>query len=131
FNGFKSQNCEIVVRPGHSVTWTSNYYFGREGGDVAAILNPGLPTLPTQPGLPVVPVMPRPNGREHIFDNYVSWNASRNLTLGGEFDYVINRVFEHSAPAHVMGGVGYGRYQMTEKAAIGARAEYLEDRGVL
>jgi hypothetical protein len=131
FNGFKSQNFEFVYKPSSSFTWTSNYYFGEEGRDVVAILNPGLPSLPTQPGLPVANVSPVPNGREHIFDNYFSWSASKKLTLGGEFDYVINRQFENSAPAHVTGGAAYAHYQVTPKVALAARSEYLSDRGGL
>jgi hypothetical protein len=131
FNGFKSQNFEVVVKPSKTLTWTSNYYFGQEGRDVVPVLNPGIPTRPTQPGLPEVEVNPAPNGRLHIVDNYVSWNATGKLTLAGEFDYVINRAFSESAPAHVTGGAGYARYQVTPKAAVAARAEYLSDRGGL
>ena len=131
FNGFKSQNFEFVLKPNTSFTWTSNYYFGQESRDVLPILNPGLPTQPTQPGLPVSKVSPEPNGREHIFDNYASWSVNKNLTLAGEFDYVIDRQFENSAPAHVTGGAAYARYQLAPKSALAARAEYLSDRGGL
>jgi hypothetical protein len=131
FNGFKSQNFEFVVKPTSSFSWTTNYYFGQEGRGVVPILNPGVPTLPTQPGLPVANVTPEPNGREHIFDNYASWTANSKLTLAGEFDYVINRQFEHSAPAHVIGGAAYARYQLNPKIALAGRAEYLSDRGGL
>lgn len=131
FNGFKSQNFEFVVKPTSSFSWTTNYYFGQEGRGVVPILNPGFPTLPTQPGLPVANVAPEPNGREHIFDNYASWTANNKLTLAGEFDYVINRQFEHSVPAHVIGGAAYARYQLNPKIALAGRAEYLSDRGGL
>jgi Putative beta-barrel porin-2, OmpL-like. bbp2 len=131
FNSFKSQNFEFVVKPTSSFTWTSNYYFGQESHDIVPILNPGLPTLATQPGLPLLNVSPEPNGREHIFDNYASWAVEKNLTLSGEFDYVINRQFHESTPAHVIGGAAYARYQVSPKIALGARAEYLSDRGGL
>ena len=131
FNGFKSQNFEFVARPMSTLTWTGNYYFGQEGRTVVPVLNPGVPTLPTQPGLPLQMVVPEPNGREHIVDNYLAWGLSNRLTLGGEFDYVINRQFAHSSPAHVIGGAGYLRYQLTGKAAGAARVEYLSDRGGL
>jgi hypothetical protein len=131
FNGFKSQNFEFVLKPNTSFTWTSNYYFGQESRDVASLLNPGFPTQPTQPGLPVTNISPEPDGREHIFDNYASWSVNKNLTLAGEFDYVINRQFQNSAPAHVTGGATYARYQLTPKAALAARGEYLSDRGGL
>lgn len=131
FNGLKSQNFQILLKPTNEVSWTTNYYFGQEGRDVVAVPNPGIPTRPTQPGLPETNVSPAPNGRLHIFDSYAFWNASKNLTLGGEFDYVINRQFAHSAPAHVTGGAGYAHYQLTSKAAVAARGEYLSDRGGL
>jgi Putative beta-barrel porin-2, OmpL-like. bbp2 len=131
FNGFKSQNFEFVLKPNTSFTWTSNYYFGQESRDVVPILNPGFPTQPTQPGLPVANIGREPNGREHIFDNYFSWSVNKNLTLAGEFDYAINRQFEESTPAHVIGGAAYARYQLTSKVALATRAEYLSDRGGL
>jgi hypothetical protein len=49
----------------------------------------------------------------------------------GEADYVINRQFENSAPAHVTGGAGYAHYQLTSRSSITGRVEYLSDRGGL
>jgi hypothetical protein len=67
----------------------------------------------------------------HILDSYVSWSATPKLALAAEGDYVINRAFNHAAPAHVTGGAAYLRYQLTPKFAFGTRAEYLSDRGGL
>lgn len=131
FNGFKSQAFIFTVKPHSTVSWNLNYYFGQEQRDVVAVLNPGLPAGPTQPGLPISNITPTPNGREHILDTYVSWNATPKLTLGAEADYVINRVFSSSAPARVTGGAAYARYQFTPKFALAARGEYLSDRGGL
>jgi hypothetical protein len=131
FNGFKSQHFALVLKPKGTVTWNVNYYFGQEQRDVNAVLNPGLPNGPTQPGLPVSNITPVPNGREHILDTYVTWNATPKLTLVGEADYVINRVFSNSAPARVSGGAAYIRYQLTPKFALAGRGEYLSDRGGL
>jgi hypothetical protein len=131
FNGFKSQNFQVAVKPSSSLTWTTNYYTGQEQRDVVPALNPGFPTLPTQPGLPTQMVVPAPDGRMHILDTYVSWNATPKLTLAAEGDYAINRVLNHSTPAHVTGGAAYVRYQLTPKFALGTRAEYLSDRGGL
>lgn len=72
-----------------------------------------------------------PEGRLHIFDTYVTWNASDKLTLAAEADYVINRVQTFSTPSRVTGGVAYARYQFTPKFAIAGRTEYLSDRGGL
>ena len=131
FNGFKSQAFIFTLKPARSVSWNVNYYFGQEQRDVNAVLNPGLPITPTQPGLPVTSITPAPNGREHIFDTYLTWNASSKLSLVGEGDYVINRTFDQSAPARVSGGAGYARYQFTPKFALAGRGEYLSDHGGL
>jgi len=131
FNGFKSQAFIFTLKPTSTVSWNVNYYFGQEQRDVLAILNPGIPTSPTQPGLPVTPITPTPNGREHIFDSYVTWNVTPRWTFAAEGDYVVNRLFSNSTPGHVSGGAGYGRYQVTPKFAVAARVEYLSDHGGL
>jgi hypothetical protein len=131
FNGFKSQAFIFTLKPASQVTWNMNYYFGQEQRDVVPVLNPGLPTGPTQPGLPVQSITPVPNGRLHIFDSYVTWSATPRLTLAGEADYLIKRVFSSSAPRHDSGGAAYARYQFAPKFALAARAEYLSDRGGL
>jgi putative OmpL-like beta-barrel porin-2 len=129
FNGFKSQALIVTLKPVSSLTWNVNYYAGQEQLNVVPVFNPTLPGRPTQPGLPSTNISPSPNGREHIFDTYVTWNATPNLTLVGEADYVINRVFPNSPPTHVDGGEAYVRYQLTPKVALAGRAEYLSDRG--
>lgn len=129
FNGFKSQVVQVIVKPAKTVQWNFIYHVGREQRDLQPALNPGLPTLPTQPGLSTTPIVPTPDGRFHLLDTYISWNASPKLTLVGEADYVINRQFENSAPAHVSGGAAYAHYQFTAKSAVAARAEYFSDRG--
>lgn len=131
FNGFKSQAFIFTLKPASTLTWNLNYYFGQEQRDVVQVLNPGLPSGPTQPGLPTTPITPAPNGREHILDTYATWNANSKWTFAGEADYVINRVFAASAPSHDMGGAAYARYQWTPRFAVGARSEYLSDRGGL
>lgn len=131
FNRFKSQHVALILTPRKSVTWQVNYYVGREQRDVVAVLNPTSPTLPTQPGLPTEDIRPAPRGRFHVLDTYATWNASDNLTLAGEFDYVINRVEDFSPPSRVTGGAAYARYQFTPVFALAARAEYLSDRGGL
>jgi Putative beta-barrel porin-2, OmpL-like. bbp2 len=95
------------------------------------VLNPGFPAGGTQPGLPTTPVAPVPNGREHILDTYATWHATPKLTLAGEADYEINRVFAGSAPRHASGGAAYTRYQFTPQFSLAGRAEYLSDRGGL
>jgi hypothetical protein len=131
FNGFKSQHFALIVSPTKTVTWQTNYYFGREQRDLVPLLNPGIPGLPTQPGLITNPVIPTPNGRQHILDTYVNWNASNQLTLAAEADYVVSRRFSTSAPVRVSGGVGYLKYQFVPAFSLAGRFEYLSDRGGL
>jgi Putative beta-barrel porin-2, OmpL-like. bbp2 len=131
FNGFKSHVVQVVVKPTKNVQWNVIYHIGREQRDVVPLLNPGFATLPTQPGLSITPVVPTPDGRFHLLDSYVSWSVTPKLRLVGEADYVINRAFTHSAPAHVTGGAAYAHYQLTTKVVLTGRAEYLSDRGGL
>jgi hypothetical protein len=131
FNGFKSNAFLFTVKPTRNISWNVNYYFGEEGRALVPDLNPGLPLLPTQPGLSTTPILPAPNGREHIFDSYVQWNATAKLTLAAEADYVLNRAFTGSAPARVAGFVAYLKYQITPRFAFSDRFEYLSDQGGL
>ncbi len=131
FSGFKSVAGLFTLKPAKSLTWNLNYFTGQQQRDVVASYNPGLPAGPSQPGLPRANISPTPNGREHIFDSYATWNVTPKLTLVGEGDYVINRIYDNSAPTHVSGGAAYARYQLTPKWALASRAEYLSDRGGL
>lgn len=130
-NGFKSQLGQAVVKPAKNLTWTINYYSGQEQRDLTPSLNPGIPPLPTQPGLSTIAVRPLLRGRLHVIDTYALWNVNAKLMLGGEFDYVVNRV-EKTGPAQVVtGGAGYLRYQLTDKAYFGQRYTRLNDRAGL
>jgi hypothetical protein len=111
FNGFKSQNFEAVVKPVKSVSWTLNYYAGREQHDLASLQ--------------------APRGRTHIADTYLAWNATGKLLLAAEGDYTISRVRPDSSPARVTGGAGYAKYQFVPSFFLAARFEYLSDRGGL
>ncbi len=134
FNGFKDELFGLVIQPTKNLSWTVNYYLGQEHPDVQFFPN-GAPSnlnnLPQQQGVPFQPIANPPTGRTHIFDSYASWQAAPNLTLAAEGDYVVSRLLTNSAPRHVAGGAAYARYQFTPKFALGARAEYLSDRGGL
>lgn len=130
-NGAKSQAILFTLKPASRVTWNVNYYFGKEARDVAPTLNPGAPVLPTQPGLPVVDLRPSPNGREHIFDTYATWNATPKLTLVGEADFVVNRSYAEQRPGRVALGGFAARYALPQAWSVGGRGEYLDDRGGL
>jgi putative OmpL-like beta-barrel porin-2 len=130
-NGFKSQGFLIALKPVSSLTWNVNYYLGQEARDVAPTLNPGVPTSPTQPGLPTTNISPAPNGREHIFDTYATWQATPKLTLIGEADYVLNRTVAEQQPGRVVIGGFMAKYALPHNWNVGARTEYFDDRGGL
>ncbi len=130
-NGFKSQAFLFTIKPTSTVSWNVNYYFGEEGRDVAPTVNPGLPTSPAQPGLPTTNISPAPNGREHIFDSYATWQTTPRLTLIGEADYVLNRNYARQQPSRVVIGGFAAKYALPRNWNVGARAEYFDDRGGL
>lgn len=137
FKEFKDELFGFNVAPNKNINWTVNYYFGQEHPDVIFYNNsavnspPSTTDLPTLQGVPFAPIRPAPKGHLHIFDSYMTWQASPKLTLALEGDYVIQRLFDHSGPAHTQGGAAYARYQLTPKFALAGRGEYMSDRGGL
>jgi Putative beta-barrel porin-2, OmpL-like. bbp2 len=134
-NGFKDELFGFVAKPLKTVTWTMNYYLGQEHPD-RLVVSPRSP-IPVQPGLSFDAIRPAPDGRTHIFDSYVTWQATPKLAFALEGDYFIQRLWRNespvhsSAPSHIAGGAAYIRYQLTRKIALATRAEYLSDRGGL
>jgi hypothetical protein len=134
-NGFKDELFGFTAKPRKTITWTMNYYLGQEHPDRIAVA-PNSP-IPVQPGLSFQAIRPAPDGRTHIFDSYITWQATPKLTFAVEDDYFIQRLWKQeasgrsSAPAHVDGGAAYIQYRLTRKAAVATRAEYLSDRGGL
>ena len=118
FNGFKSQAAIITIKPVPSVSWSVNYYAGREARDLNLALNPGIPSLPTQPGLSVDPIDPFDRSRLHIFDTYATWTKD-HVTLGAEADYVALRP-ESGASSIVKGGAAYAQYRREPAGPDGA-----------
>lgn len=131
FNGFKSTAFLVTYKPTARVTSQFNYYNGQEQRDRNPAFNPGFAPVASQPGLSIDVIRPVPGGRFHVLDAYATFNVTDKLTLAIEGDYVINRVARDSAPARVVGGAGYARYQFTSKFAGAARFEYMSDRGGL
>jgi hypothetical protein len=129
FNGFKSNHFMLTTSPVKNVSWTGSYYVGEENRDLAPLPPSNLPpALPTQPGLSTARILPRPNGRTHIADTYVTWNATPKLTLVGEGDYIVSRLYSHSFPSHLAGGAGYAKYQFAPVFSLAGRFEYVSDR---
>jgi hypothetical protein len=135
-NAFKDELFGFVYKPTKNITWTSNYYLGMEHPDREVSAIPTDP-VPVQPDLNFVAIRPAPNGRTHIFDNYVTWQPTPKLTLAVEGDYFIQRLWrdqapgESASPQHVAGGAAYLQYQFTPRISFATRAEYLSDRGGL
>ena len=134
-NGFKDELFGWTATPNKKISWTMNYYLGQEHPDRISV--PPTSPIPVQPGLSFAAIVPAPNGLLHIFDSYVSWQATPKLSLAVEGDYVIERLWrnsapgESSAPSHVDGGAAYLKYQLSPKFSLGGRAEYMSDRGGL
>lgn len=134
-NAFKDQLFGFTAKPRKTVNWIFNYYLGQDHPDRAEV-SPYLP-IPVQPGLSFVAINPPPNGRTHIFDSYVTWQTTPKLTLALEGDYLIERLWqnsapgESSAPSHVDGGAAYIKYQLAPKFSLATRGEYMSDRGGL
>ena len=134
-NGFKDELFGFTAKPSKGVVWTVNYYLGQEHPDRAVV--PPTSPIPVQPGLSFAAIRPAPNGRTHIFDSYVTWQATPKLSFALEGDYFIQRLWKNeapgqtSAPSHVAGGAAYVRYQFSPRIALASRAEYLSDRGGL
>jgi hypothetical protein len=131
FNDFKDQFFGWVIQPNQKLSWTVNYYLGQEHPNVMILANSTNPNLPALQGVPFLPIPDAPKGKLDIFDSYVSWQATTNLTLAMEADYVIERLYTNSAPSRTWGGAGYARYQISPRLAIAGRAEYLDDVGGL
>jgi hypothetical protein len=133
-NSYKDELFGFTAQPTKNILWNFNYYIGQDHPDVTAATN--CPA-PVQPGLCVQEINPAPDGKQHIFDSYVTWNVTSKLALSLEGDYLISREWanaapgESSAPSHVDGGAAYARYQLTPKLALAGRTEYLSDRGGL
>jgi Putative beta-barrel porin-2, OmpL-like. bbp2 len=131
FNGYKDESFGLNITPKKDISWTVNYYLGQEHPNVEYLPNNTSGNLPTFQGTPFLPIVNPATGKLHIFDSYVNLQASPNLTLAAEGDYVIERLHDDSAPGHVSAGAGYARYQLSPRWAAAGRIEYLSDRGGL
>jgi hypothetical protein len=132
YNGYKDEFFGATLTPTKNIAWNINYYLGQEHPDVTYYPGGGAPAgSPLQQGIPFQPVANPLQGKLHIFDSYVAWNATPKLTLALDLDYVIQRDQTNSAPQRTDGGSGYLRYQFTPKLALGFRSEYMSDHGGL
>ncbi len=130
FNGYKDEFFGLALTPRKNFSWNLNYYLGQEHPDVLYFPNGGAPpNAPTLQGVPFEPIANAPQGKLHIFDTYLNWQASSKWTIAGEADYEVQRLYESSSPSHTDGGALYLQYQLTPRLSFAGRAEYLSDRG--
>jgi hypothetical protein len=133
FNNYKDQLVGLAITPTPAVSWTVNFYNGQEHPDVVYLQSPGpgQTGLPNEQGTYILPIANPPTGKLDILDSYLSWQATKALTLAAEGDYVRERLYTYSPLQHVTGGALYAAYQLTPKIAVAARTEYLADVGGL
>lgn len=133
FNNYKDQLYGVVLTPTPKVSWTINYYQGQEHPDVTYLQNPpaGLQNLPNQQGTYIQPIANPATGMLNIGDTYATWQATPDLNLGAEADYVVEKLYTTSSPDRVYGGALYAAYQITPKLSLAGRTEYLADHGGL
>ena len=134
FNNYKDWLLGLVLTPSPTVSWTLNYYQGQEHPDVLYLQNPTpaqQQSLPNVQGTYILPIANPPDGKLQITDSYLTWQASKALTLAAEADYVQQRLYSYSSPERVEGGAFYAAYQLSSAFAFAARVEYLADIGGL
>lgn len=111
FNDFKSNHVAAIVKPATMVTWTVNYYFGREQPDGG------------EPG--------GPDGFFRVLDTYVTVTPTSALALGADVNYTTSEVDDEANASTALLGTGvYARYQLTTAGALGVRYERLDDEGL-
>jgi hypothetical protein len=110
FNDYKSSQVTAIVKPVSPVTWTINYYFGREQPDR------GEPD--------------GPDGAFRVFDTYVTVAPSSRLSLALDVNYVTNEVLSSGPEISLQGLGAYARYQLTRPFGLGVRYERLDDEGL-
>ncbi len=111
FNEFKSNQFAAVVTPATNVSWTINYYFGQEQPDSGAAGGP--------------------DGWLHIFDTYVTYTPTPQLSVGADANHTSNQVQEGDPKSTLTGFAGYVRYQPFAAARFALRYEHLDDSGGL
>jgi hypothetical protein len=110
FNDFKSSHVTAIVKPTDNVAWTVNYYFGQEQPDGGAPEGP--------------------DGFFRVFDTYVAYTATPELSFGLDVNYVTNEVNKSDPELSLQGTGVYARYQASDPAALSLRYERLDDEGL-
>ncbi len=114
FNDFKSNHVAAIVKPTSQLTWTVNYYFGQEQVDPSTNVEP----------------VDAPDGWFRVFDTYVSYAPTSDVTLGFDVNYVTNEVTTDAEVLSEQGLGAYARYQVDPHVGIGLRYERMDDEGL-
>jgi hypothetical protein len=110
FNDFKSHQVSLTLKPFSMVSWTLNYYAGREQPDGG------------EPG--------GPDGRFTVFDTYATVTPTPALMFGVDVNHTTNQRLQ-TDPRLSLTGLGlYGRYQLTNAFALAVRYERLADEAL-
>ena len=110
FNGFKSFQASVTVRPMERLSWTISYYAGREQPDRG------------QPD--------GPDGVFRVFDSYATLTLTPKVALGLDVNHTSNEV-NADDPSLSLTGIGaYARAQLAPQTALGLRYERLDDEGL-
>ena len=99
FNDFKSHQVAVVVKPAQAVSWTVNYYTGREQADG------GEPN--------------GPDGRFTVFDTYATVTPSPGLIIGVDVNHTTNQRLRKDPKVSLTGLGVYLRYDIGRGFAIG------------
>ena len=110
FNNFKSNHFAAILKLSANVTWTVNYYFGREQPDHE---------LPDGP-----------DGVFRVIDTYLTYAVTPALSFGVNANYASNEVHERNDALSLQGTATYARYQVSKPVALALRYERLDDAGL-
>jgi hypothetical protein len=110
FNESKSNQVALLVTPKAGLSWTVNYYAGREQPDG------GLPD--------------GPDGWFRVFDTYVSYAANDKLSFGLDVSHTTNQVTTADSSLALTGVGVYARSQLAGGNAAAVRYEFLSDDGL-
>jgi Putative beta-barrel porin-2, OmpL-like. bbp2 len=79
-NSYKDELFGFTAKPAKNLLWNFDYYMDQDHPDVVATTHC---FAPVQPGLCVQEINPAPDGKQQLFDSYVTWNATLNFRCRG------------------------------------------------
>ncbi|MGE5360912.1 MAG: outer membrane beta-barrel protein [Bacteroidales bacterium] len=106
FDGFKSQQVSAIVKPIPTLSWTINYFAGRQGSSQG------------------------PSPMLQIFDTYAAFTPTPRVLLVVDINRTTSQVATGESTASLNGLGLYGRYQFTTPFAVAVRFERLADQAL-